>query len=405
MVARYADKGEISVTNTCPTQLHAKGRNSFKARAIFEHLNDQASTFAGPTGTTDLKATATLSNGTTWTKDYSVTIYPSKLEQETNAYAALNTLECLLGWHTLPSGKVVCIVGTAQEADSRKQICEEAGAFLMELTRRDDAQSFLYFMFKIASSSTEPVSVGAVVKTINEKNVWVWEKSGKEVDICQHGCIVKSNVELPEPAVGQSIYLDLVNSPTSSAEEYMAVHPYFDLHARSAPSTDATYFGCMKDGEGASATAPSLSVWQEPIASSMMLQDTAEMVYTLKVPHRTQFPFSLLLAPSSKLRVCKIKVTHIGRNFPCLMDPTNTMRDKQNTSSIWYQKFSRSRGADAKISFDMVSNWGKVVSLGSVHKSIHFQVLDQWTMIILLIPIQSKSQPISHQPLLVTALM
>ena len=185
----------------------------------------------------------------------------------------------------------------------------------------------------------------------------------------------------------------------------MAVHPYFDLHARAAPSSDATYFGCMKDGEGASATAPSLSVWQEPIASSMMLQDTAEMVYTLKVPHRTQFPFSLLLAPSNKLEVCKIQVTHIGRNFPCLMDPTNTMRDKQNTSSIWYQKFSRSRGADAKISFDMVSNWGKVVSLGSVHKSIHFQVLDQWTMIILLIPIQSKSQPISHQPLLVTALM
>ena len=44
----------------------------------------------------------------------------------------------------------------------------------MELTRRDDAQSFLYFMFKIASSSTEPVSVGAVVKTVDQKNVWVW---------------------------------------------------------------------------------------------------------------------------------------------------------------------------------------------------------------------------------------
>ena len=358
-MGRFADKGEISVANTCPTQLHTKGRNSFKARAIFEHLNDQKSKFAGPTGTTNLKATATLTNGTTWTKDYSVTIYPSKLKEETNAYAALNTLECLLGWHTLPSGKVVCIVATAQEADSRKRICEEAGAFLMELTRRDDAQSFLYFMFKIASSSTEPVSVGAVVKTVNGKNVWVWEKSGEEVDICQHGCIIKTKVKLPEPAIDQSIYLDLVNSPTSSAEEYMAVHPYFDIHARAAPNTDATYFGCMKDGEGSSATAPSLSVWQEPIGS-MMLQDIAKMVYTLKVPHRTQFPFSLLLAPSNKLEVCKIQVTHIGRNFPCLMDPTNTMKSDQNTSRIWYQHYSRGRGGKAKVSFDMVSNWGKL---------------------------------------------
>ena len=367
--ARFADKGEISVANTCPTQLHAKGRNSFKARAIFEHLNDQDGAFAGPTGTTDLKATATLTNGTTWTKDYSVTIYPNKLEQETNAFAALNTLQCLLGWHTLPSGKVVCIVSTAKEAEVRKQICEEAGAFLMELTRRDDAQSFLYFMFKIASSSTEPVSVGAVVKTINNKNVWVWEKSGEEVDICQHGCIVKSDVELPPPAIGQSIYLDLVNSPTSSAEEYMAVHPYFDLHARAAPSTDATYFGCMKEGEGAAATAPSLSVWQEPIAADMKLLDAAEMVYTLKVPHRTQFPFSLLLAPSNKLRVCKIKVTHIGRNFPCLMDPTDSMRDDQNTSRIWYQQYSRAPGNNAKVSFDMISNWGEIYIYSSSYSS------------------------------------
>ena len=138
----------------------------------------------------------------------------------------------------------------------------------------------------------------------------------------------------------------------------MAVHPYFDLHARAAPSSDATYFGCMKVGEGASATAPSLSVWQEPSSSSMMLQDAAEMVYTLKVPHRTQFPFSLLLAPSSKLHVCKIKVKHIGRNFPCLIDPTDRMKSNQNTSRIWYQRLDRSRGGDAKITFDMLSNWG-----------------------------------------------
>merc|ERR1711978_50723 len=80
------------------------------------------------------------------------------------------------------------------------------GAYLMELTRRDDAQSFLYFMFRIASSSTEPVSVGAVVKTVDGKNVWVWERSGYEVDVCQHGCILKSKIKMPEPAVAQSIY-------------------------------------------------------------------------------------------------------------------------------------------------------------------------------------------------------
>ena len=355
---RFADKGEISVANACPTQLHAKGRNSFKARAIFENLNKQSFNGA-PSLTTDFKATATLTNGTTWTQDYTVTHYPNKLEQETNAFAALNTLQCLLGWHTLPSGKVVCIVSSAKEGDARKQVCEDAGAYLMELTRRDDAQSFLYFMFRIASSSTEPVSVGAVVKTVDGKNVWVWERSGDEVDVCQHGCILKSKIKMPEPAVAQSIYLDLVNSPTSSSEEYMSVHPYFDLHARAAPNTDATYFGCMKDGEGASATAPSLSVWQEPI-TNMMHQDAVELAFTLKVPHRTQFPFKLELAPSDNLRVCLMKVTHIGRNFPCLKDPTNTMKSSQNTSRIIYEFPSRPSGKKAEVNFDMVSNWGKI---------------------------------------------
>ena len=44
---RFEDVGTLEVNGICPTQLHAKGRNKFRARGIFEHIPGQSSFFKG----------------------------------------------------------------------------------------------------------------------------------------------------------------------------------------------------------------------------------------------------------------------------------------------------------------------------------------------------------------------
>ena len=44
---RFEDVGTLQVDAICPTQLHAKGKNRFRARAIFENIPGQNSFFKG----------------------------------------------------------------------------------------------------------------------------------------------------------------------------------------------------------------------------------------------------------------------------------------------------------------------------------------------------------------------
>lgn len=344
------------MTDTCPTAFDQEGRNTFKARAIIENL---PSRFPVPytTSTSTVSSSAKLTNGTNWTQDFSMTSHTVKLETETTAFAVLNSLECLTGWHSLPSGKMVCIVASSKDYTSRKAWCRDAGAYLMELTNLQDAQSFLYMMYTVALTSTESVALGAKAGT---NNTWVWEHSGEEVEVCTHGCILKTSSNLVDIAAvsGRALYLDFTNPPASSSMAYMSVLPYFELYTRTGAESDSTYFGCMKDGESSTATASVLTVSQDDGADQFYHQDISEVVYTLKTPHRTQFPFKLELAPQGGLRVCKIQVTHIGNNFPCLFN-RDKFQSKENTSDIWYQSENRLGGYRAWAKFDMVSNWGR----------------------------------------------
>ena len=47
LVLRFEDVGTLQVEAVCPTQLHAKGKNRFRARGIFEHIPGQNSFFKG----------------------------------------------------------------------------------------------------------------------------------------------------------------------------------------------------------------------------------------------------------------------------------------------------------------------------------------------------------------------
>ena len=119
----------------------------------------------------------------------------------------------------------------------------------MELTSRDDAQKFLHLMFLHAKTSTSSFALGAVPKTLDDGNtIWVWDHSGEEVEICAHGCLLKTSSDTVDVSAqeGRSLYFDLVHSPSSSRDEYLENLPYFDLHVRAASESDATYFFCMK---------------------------------------------------------------------------------------------------------------------------------------------------------------
>ena len=136
---------------------------------------------------------------------------------------------------------------SSKDAWYRKSTCKEAGAYLMELKTRDDAQRFLHLMFKFAKTSTSSFALGATAKKIGNNTIWVWDHSGDEIDVCSHGCLLKTSSDSVdvEPEVGRALYFDLIHSPGSS-DNYLDALPYFDLYVRAAPEYDATYFFCMK---------------------------------------------------------------------------------------------------------------------------------------------------------------
>lgn len=367
ILPRFDDIGTYNVSQTCPTQLHKSGKNRFRARAIFEALPGQGTFFNGrPSVATTLKAAAEFTNGSTWTADFDVSVYPTKLTTESSAFEDKNGwLVCKNGWKVLPSGKSICYVESSKDLSARREQCEKAGAYLMELQTRDDYQAFLYFMFEIAKTATSSFALGAKAKQVGAETIWVWENSGDKVDVCAEGCFIKtSSDEVDVDAKsGNSLYMDIVNAP-SSTTIYLQSLPYFDLHVRSASETDATYYICMKDGEGSSATAATLTARPVNPVSLNHLQ-IYKIDYTLKTGHRTQFPFSLTITPNNYMRVCRLKLSHVGKNFPCLKDPTYGYKGDQNSSEISYSLPSRKSGMDASVRFDMVSNWGRMFERSS----------------------------------------
>ena len=78
----------------------------------------------------------------------------------------------------------------------------------MELKTRDDAQRFLHLMFKFAKTSTSSFALGATAKTIGNSTIWVWDHSGDEIEVCTHGCLLKTSSDSVDvaPQVGHSAF-------------------------------------------------------------------------------------------------------------------------------------------------------------------------------------------------------
>ena len=366
---RFEDTTEFSVTNIWPAQLSAKGKNNFRARAIFENL---PAWFADDTTDVKLLSSITFLNGSTWSYDYNVKIYKAKkLVTDSDAYEYKESwLVCKDGWKKLPSGKVICYVESSKDYTARKEYCKKAGAYLLEIRTRDEAQSLLYFMFTIAKTSTSSFALGAISKTVDNQTLWVWEQSGEEVDSCAHDCLLKTTSEAVDitPTAGMTLYMDPTNNPSSSSE-YMDALPYFDLYVRSAANTDATYFICMKDGENSAANAATFSISPKSSTDAVLPLksfDIMEIDYTLKTAHRTQFPFSLEVSPGSHLKICKLKLKYVGKNFPCVTDPTYGYTRglhaplHTNTTELEYRFKDRRLGAKVTLQFAMLSNWGRL---------------------------------------------
>ena len=81
----------------------------------------------------------------------------------------------------------------------------------------------------------------------------------------------------------------------------------------------------------------------------------------------------------------------MGRNYPCLKDPTYGFKSSQNSSQIKYFSRDRTWSKGAHIDFDMISNWGK-------KKTYYFFVTVQTLfqgLPYIRIPIQNLSQVIA----------
>ena len=60
-------------------------------------------------------------------------------------------------------------------------------------------------------------------------------------------------------------------------------------------------------------------------------------------------------------RICKIRLNHIGKNYPCLEDSYHGIKSPRNTS---YYSYSTSKTeSTAEFYLDRLVNWGKFISV------------------------------------------
>lgn len=355
---QYDDVGMINITDTCPADIGPLGKTKFRVRGIFEYVKYWVK--LGQLGPwwnkmAQLGAMAKFSNGTIWKSEFNITTSDAKLTTETTPYS-----NCTKGWHTLPSGKVICYIEALMNNDERKEYCGQMDAYEVEITSREDAQAFMYSMFKIAKLDQSSFAIGAKAKLVEDKYIWVWEHNGHEVlwNELDFFSGISPNSNDVAPAERQSLYMDIVNAPASD-DQYLDTSPRFALNVKTGPSTNATHFICMKDGEGSVGNA--LKVFVTSLDADIHVNDVAGLLYNLKTPHRRQFPFELELTPDPNMRICKMMLSHVGRNFPCLKDPIFQYDSQIDTSF----------GLPAKVNLGMVANWGKFLYFIFITLHVH----------------------------------
>ena len=80
--------------------------------------------------------------------------------------------------------------------------------------------------------------------------------------------------------------------------------------------------------------------------------------YILKYPHGTAERTGIKVYPYyGDIRICKLKITHIGRNYPCLRDPSLGPNTGQNSST--YTITTSNDKKYHQIDFMQIKNYGK----------------------------------------------
>ena len=131
-------------------------------------------------------------------------------------------------------------------------------------------------------------------------------------------------------------------------------------------------------------TISPMSTEESPI--TLQAEEVMEIHHDIKLPHGTQTPYKMINKPDStpdwlricrleynsydfvscqnwklckSMNICRIRLAHVGKNYPCVKDPTYGYKSSQNSSTIKYNSRNRTWGISAFIDFDMISNWGK----------------------------------------------
>ena len=79
-----------------------------------------------------------------------------------------------------------------------------------------------------------------------------------------------------------------------------------------------------------------------------------------------------MFVSASDMKVCKLKLTHIGSNYPCLRDPATGYMKGQNVSKIRYESAWKEKNKFALINFGKVANYGKIFLMNQNQKVVQF---------------------------------
>ena len=267
-------------------------------------------------------------------------------------------------WYPLPSGKMICHVGDFKLKAAAQTACQEAGGYLAEFQSRDDMQTLNYVMWSGRKASTKSASkfrVGAVAENMQ----WRWEQSGDMVDIGP-GRIIKPQDEDEDLSAydGQHLYLKLVGF--NSAVSYLNGLPYFDLYLDIGADAEEEFI-CMKDGLGSAANFYQFNVaLNDDNYDSYGLLKKFKPGEIIRDKMRVKIPSGISLRDvkfqgiaydDDMIRICKVFLSHVGRNFPCLRNPLSGPATIHNTST--YSVISYYKPNDGhQIDFTQIRNYG-----------------------------------------------
>ena len=105
--------------------------------------------------------------------------------------------------------------------------------------------------------------------------------------------------------------------------------------------------------------------------------------YILKPQPLSSGKYVITLSPGNNFKVCKLIVTHIGRNFPCSQLPTSTPTGQENT--VWgFAGTDFAENTDVVVSFAVSTYYTnlriqiKYRILAYIHVFFFFQSLTNW---------------------------